>query len=288
LKTDPFFGVHLEAEHLLSELKIDTLPIDPFKIAKKLDIELKPLPATAGGASGMLLHINGMFGICYPTHIDNVGFKNFSVGHEIGHYRLPGHIDAVIDASGRHVSNAGFRSDDRYEKEADQFSASLLMPKKLFLAAGRRAGDGLNAIERLSNICITSLEATAIRFAETNRDPVVVIVSKGPSIEYAVMSEPFKEISGLDWIRKGTPLPPGCATADFNSDKENVLNAERSDGSTNLQDWFNGPYNQDIYEEVIGLGSYGKTITVLTEIESPEDFDDDEDWEEKWTPRFRR
>ena len=50
-----------------------------------------------------------------------------------------------------------------------------------------------------------------------------------------------------------------------------------------------------IEEEVIGLGSYGRTLTVLTCGQLSTDWDlveDDEDDEEKlvksWTPRFRR
>jgi hypothetical protein len=288
LPSDPFFNVRLEAEKLLRDLEIDALPIDPFMIARSLDIELWPLPTNEGGASGMLLHVNGVFGIFYPTHVDNEGFTNFSVGHEIGHYRLPGHPDAIFDDTGSHASHAGFRSTDRYEREADQFAAALLMPTRLFMEATKRAGDGLKAIETLSKICKTSLEATAIRFAVTNRDPVAVVLSHDQTIDYAFMSESLKEFSDLDWISKGTPLPPESITADFNSDKGNVENADRADGTSTLQDWFNGPHRQEIVEEVIGLGAYGKTLTVLTGMESPDELEDDDDSEEQWTPRFRR
>lgn len=286
---DQFFNVHQEAEKLLRELQIDALPIDPFAIARQLDIELKPLPASAGGASGMLLHVSGAFGIGYPTHIDNEGFKRFSVAHEIGHYRLPGHIDAVLDAQGRHFSKAGFRSADRYEQEADQFASALLMPAKLFVAVAGRAGDGLQAIETLQARCDTSLEATAIRYAQTNRDPVAVIRSGVSTIDYAIMSNPLKDIPGLDWIRKGTPLPSDSVTADFNADAQNIARGRRAEGKSRLQDWFNGLHRQEIVEEVVGLGRYGKALTVLTGIESPDELEDEEgDLEESWAVCFRR
>lgn len=285
--TDPFIKVYWQAEQLLQELEIDALPIDPFAIARRLDIELRPLPANAGGASGMLLHVDGEFGICYPTHVDNDGFKNFSVAHEIGHYRLPGHPDAIFDAQGRHVSHAGFRSVDRYEQEADYFAAALLMPTKLFTAAARRAGEGLKAVETLAGECGTSLEATAIRFVLTNRDPVAVIRSDGRFIDYVFMSGPLTEFPGLDWVRKGTPLPKDSITASFNADKSKIQRAARAEGKSALQDWFNGPHQQDVVEEVIGLGSYGKTLTVLTGMESPDEVEDEDDLEESWTPRFR-
>ena len=278
-----------EAERLLQELNIDALPIDPFEIARKLNIEVRPLPASAGGASGMLLHINGQFGICYPTHIDNEGFKNFSVSHEIGHYRLPGHLDAILDAKGQHVSNAGFHSIDSYEQEADHFAAALLMPTKLFSAAAKQAGEGLAAIEKLQVDCKTSLEATGIRYVGLSREPIVLIRSEGQVIDYAIMSDPFMDIRGLDWIRKGTRLPMDSVTATFNADKRRVERGERSEGTATLQSWFNGPHRQEVFEEVIGLGDYGRTLTVLTGIEMPDEDDDDEnDIEDSWTPRFHR
>lgn len=288
-RAGPFIKVYWEAARLLQELKIDSLPIDPFAIARRLDIELRPLPASVGGTSGMLLHVGGEFGICYPTYVDNEGFKNFSVAHEIGHYRLPGHPDAVLDAHGQHVSHAGFRSADRYEQEADHFAAALLMPTKLFTAAVGRAGDGLKAIKTLADDCETSLEATAIRFAQVNRDPVAVIRSDGRTIDYAFMSESLQDFPDLDWIRKGTPLPGDAVTSNFNMDKSNIEHAARAEGTSALQDWFNGSHRQNVVEEVVGLGSYGKTLTVLTGMESPDEVEDEDgDLEKSWTPRFRR
>ena len=286
---DRFFKVRHEAEQLLRELRIETLPIDPFVIARQLDIELKPLPASAGGASGMLLHVNGVFGIGYPTHVNNKGFRRFSVAHEIGHYRLPGHIDAVLNGRGQHFSRAGFRSSDRYEQEADQFASALLMPAKLFVAAVGRAGEGIQAIETLQARCETSLEATAIRYVQTSRDPVAVIRSGADTIDYAVMSSSLMDFPSLDWIRKGTPLPSGSVTADFNADAENIARGRRAKGQSCLQDWFNGQHRQEIVEEVVGLGSYGKALTVLTGMEPPDEVEDDEgDLEESWAVSFRR
>ena len=149
--TDSYFEASREAEKLLKELGINEAPVNPFDIARRLGIDLRPLPANAGGASGMLLHFNSQFGIGYPTHVDSEGFTRFSVAHEIGHYRLPGHLDAILNGGSQHFSNDGFQSDDRYEKEANHFAAGLLMPKALFSASIKRAGYGLNAIESLAS-----------------------------------------------------------------------------------------------------------------------------------------
>lgn len=289
-RSDPFMKVRWEAERLLKELGITSLPVDPFKIAEELGISLMAMPDKSGGASGMLLHASGQFGIGYPTHVESDGFKRFSVSHEIGHYRLPGHIDAIIGVTGRHLSRAGFVTDDKYEREADYFASALLMPTDPFTAELRRVGDGLAAVEKLATLCGTSLEATAIRYAQCARDPVAVIRSAGGTIDYAFMSAALMDFPNLDWIQKRTPLATDTVTFRFNGNAENVRKAARDSGSSALQDWFGGPHRQEVVEEVIGLGSYGKTLTILTGMEPPDeadDEDDENDLEEAWTARFR-
>jgi hypothetical protein len=287
--------VKWEADRLLQELGINALPVDPFGIAGRLGIALQAMPSRIGGASGMLIHIAGQFGICFPTHIDSDGFKKFSVGHEIGHYRLPGHMDAVLDENGQHVSAAGFRSSNRYELEADHFAAALLMPTRLVGPILKKAGDGLSAVEAISNECETSMEAAAIRYTHLCPDPVAVVRSQGTKIDYAFMSNSLRDFDGLDWIRKDSPLPPQSATREFNLEDANVLCGRRANGVSTLQDWFGGPYRQKILEDVAGLGSYAKTLTILTGMQPPdelehadEDDEEDEDLMESWTPRFRR
>jgi hypothetical protein len=278
-----------EAEALIHELGINALPVCPFAIARELDIEVRPLPSSRRGVSGMLLHIDGCFGIAYATYIDNDGFKRFSIGHEIGHYRLPGHPESVL-RNGSHTSRAGFVSKDRYELEADHFSAALLMPRQLFDSAMDRAGSGLAAIETVSGKCITSLTATAIRYAQRTSDAAAIVVSAGQSIEYCFMSDSLREVRDLDWIRKGSLIPRSSVTFGFNVEPSNIELGERADGESSLQDWFGGNLEIELHEEVIGLGAYGKTLTVLTAPELPdaEEIEEEDDLAESWTPRFRR
>jgi Zn-dependent peptidase ImmA (M78 family) len=95
-------------------------------IARVVGIDVVAKPASARGVSGM--SIRNDFVIAYATHIESPGFPNFSIAHELGHYFLEGHVDAVIGPDGVHRSHAGFSSDDRYELEAEHFAAALLMP----------------------------------------------------------------------------------------------------------------------------------------------------------------
>ena len=159
------------ATRVIRRHEVSELPVDPKRIAKANQIEVRPMPA-ATGVSGMLLRVGDHFGIGYATHIDNVGYQNFSLAHELGHYFLEGHVDAVLAHGNRHESRAGFRSDDPYEIEADHFAAALLMPEFLFSAAIADAGQGIAAVDHLAGRCVTSLTATAIRYAQYTDDVV--------------------------------------------------------------------------------------------------------------------
>ena len=260
-KTDPYLAAMLAAENVVKQQGISTLPVDPVALAKSLGITVIAKPASAQGVSGMLLRHGNAFGIAYATHIHNIGFQNFSVSHELGHYFLPGHIDAVLSHGAVHESHAGFGSGDRYEMEADHFAATLLMPRVLFTNAMRTAGDGLPAIEKLAKQCRTSLTATGIRYTKCTGDPVAIVLSTGARISYCFMSEALKEVEGLNWIRKGEGLSKATATFAFNQDPERVRRAEREQDVSDLQDWLGGDRSLSVTEQVIGLAARGTRLS---------------------------
>ncbi|MFO7906191.1 MAG: ImmA/IrrE family metallo-endopeptidase [Pirellulaceae bacterium] len=255
------------------------LPVDPFKIAEREGIVVRAKKTTTPGVSGLLMKVGDTFGIMYAMHLSNDGFIRFTVSHELGHYFLPGHAEHLF-AGGvtLHESHSGFISHDQYEIEADSFAASLLMPPKLFRQAMRNAGIGFTAIETLTDTCRTSITATAIRYATHTDDPVAVVVSPSDRIDYCFMSENLKNIRGLQWIRKGELLPNDTATWRFNRDPANIESRERVESACSLDDWFDGAPDLEVNEDVVGLGSYGKTLTVLFSDEpiDGEDYEDDD------------
>jgi len=283
-----------KGEAFVRDEKIATLPVDPFAIARSRDIEVKPKPDTAGGVSGMLLRHGNQFGILYATHIKSEGFQRFSVGHELAHYFLDGHIDHVLPKDGVHVSQAGFISADPYEMEADQFAAGLLMPEHLFKKQLGRHEAGLASIEAMHILCRTSLTATAIRYAELSEDAVAVVISTGPTIDYCFMSDTMKSLPKLSWIKKGSEVPSGTATARLNGNAKRIADSDREEDEIDIRDWLGGTKSVKANEQVVGLGSYGKTLTVLTcpsvedETYKDDEGDDEDDLIDRWTPRFRR
>lgn len=291
MQADPLAFASLLAEQILKGEGVGKLPIDPKAFARAKDIEVVAKPTSSAGVSGMLVRSGNEFAIAYATHLENEGFENFSVGHELGHFFLPGHMDAVIPGgSGMHESRAGFNSKVRYEAEADRFSAGFLMPRFLFFPATETAGAGLAAIEALATLCKTSLHATAIRYAQCTREPVAVIISIGSRIDHCFLSEALKQASGIDRLRKHEAVPRGTATHAFNQDGNNIKKAARVEDACNLQDWFGGKRSLPIGEDVLGLGRYGKTLTVLHSIKLPEAEEEEDEAAliESWTPHFKR
>lgn len=265
------------AERVLEQEGIDTLPVCPFAIASKHDIEVEPKPTKVEGVTGFLIRVADEFLICHASHLENEGFIRFTVAHELGHYFIPGHPEALFgNGDGVHESRA-FGASDRHEQEADGFASALLMPRKLFVSAMRELDVGFSAIEILARRCKTSITATAIRYAKFAEDPVAVLVSVGDTIEYCFMSDAIRERDGLSWISKGTPLPMRCQTRTFNAKRSSVTDGEKSAGWSSLDDWFEGAPQIEMKEDVVGLGGYGKTLTVLFTEEAFDDEDDSSD-----------
>lgn len=167
------------------------------------------------------------------------------------------------------------------------------MPGRLCKRLIARCNPGLAAIESLAGDCKTSLTAAAIRFAELTDDAVAVVVSTGRTIDYCFLSEAMKSLPQLSWLRKGSPVPAGTETSRLSAVAERVLKGDRASAEIDVMDWLGGTRSAIVTEDVVGLGRYGKTLTILSSSrigheEDGDDDDDDEQVEERWTPRFRR
>lgn len=107
------------------------------------------------------------------------------------------------------------------------------------------------------------------------------------------MSEGLKETKGISWIKKGTSIPDGTVTAAFNARPQSIRSGERDGGDGRLNDWMGGERIYRVHEDVVGLGQYGRTLTVLTceslGVDKDSEYDDEEtELIESWTPNFRR
>lgn len=275
-----FWRAEAQADEVLTKRKIIAVPVDPFGIATREEIVCEKLKGS--GVSGCLCGAGGTFSIFYNDSIASEGFRRFTVAHELGHYFLEGHYKHIFaDDTTRHVSDSGYASDDPFEREADAFAAALLMPPGLFKSACARLAPGFKAIETLSEKCVTSLTATAIRYADLNDDPIAVIGSRENRVQFAFMSDLLKQRRDLTWPKKNSGIPDGTATCKFNRDPGNIAQSRRVTSSSLMDVWFDCGGAAYVSEEVVGLGpSYGLTLTILVAEPPPDPEEEEEEREE--------
>lgn len=280
-------AIAAKAEELLRDAGITALPVHPIKVAEHLGIQVAAKPPSIKGASGWLMRSGEEYAIVYATHIDSIGFQHFSIAHEIGHYTLDGHPEHVFRFGNEHSSHAGFGEGDEIEREADYFAACLLMPKLLCRPLIASNQDGMAAVVNLATECEASLTAAALRYAEIGELPVAVIQCLAGKVEFCA-SYPLRQHVG--WARAlplNSRVPAGSATRRLADDADAILHADEDSDNTEACAWFPGAArNAALIEEVIGLGKFGRTLTILTlDLDNTEDEDDvDDRWEE---PRFR-
>ncbi len=276
-------------EKTAEEFGCDAFPIDVLAIATSKGIVVDAQPPDISGISGALIMAGESVRLIYSTEHKNAGFERFSVAHELGHYFLPGHPEEIMKAGGSHISRSNFTESSSIELEADHFASGLLMPKALVRSNLSKAKIGLDGITTLADAALCSRTAAAIRAAECSEYPMAIVVSQKDKVAYCFMSDSFKGLGKLTFLRKSAPLPQG-ATLSFNRDTSNVLETRQICAETTLEDWFGGSGQVRLDEEVLGLGSYGYTLTVLSSDKMPLDPEEDEDedaaLEESWTPRF--
>ena len=252
------------AERILKEHEIKKLPVNPLEIAKKEGILVQSKNDCEPGVSAMLLKKGDNVGIYYSTYLNNKGFENFSIAHELGHYFLENHLDYLFKTSEIHLSNAEHLSSDKIEQEADTFAAALLMPETLFKDELIQHEKGLTCIQAMATLCNTSLTATAIRYAELTSGKVIIIVSTDGIVDYCCISDSVFKLKEIEKPKKGWKIPPETATYLLSKNPDSVKKLEKIGVETRFIDWLECISSKKAYEEAIGLGKYGKVLTVIS------------------------
>lgn len=120
-------------EILLSSWRRDEmpipLPVDPFEIAKSLGIKAYTAELDAG-VSGMLIKRAGEDPEIYVHASDSPNRRRFTCAHEIGHYVKRSATGDTEWAYVEHRDLLTSQGNDPEEIYANQFAASLLMPRE--------------------------------------------------------------------------------------------------------------------------------------------------------------
>ena len=253
------------ANEVIDELGITGVPIIPESIAAKRNLRVETSASFPPTAFGALVKNGNQFTIVVSAHCPSDGHRRFTLAHELGHFFLNDHFAALFENSTIHVSNeANFRGRKQwFEVEADAFASELLVPTRYARGIVEGLDVGVDGIRTLGGAFQTSLSCAAIRFAALTHEPMAAILSYKGTVEWIAFSG---SLEVHEWVRrrwKGEWAPPRSATARLASSTEEITRGAQLSDSGMLSEWFLGAPNSDVTEEAMGLGRYGRVLTVL-------------------------
>lgn len=211
---------------------------------------------------GMLEYSNSRFHIycnLYYARDPTGGRARFTIAHELGHYFIDSHRNALVSGKmAPHGSRGDFQSRNEIERQADSFASTLLLPTGKVRARQRAVAFGLIGVLALAKEFQTSLSSTAIRYTNLSERPCAVIRWTSEGVSWMVVNPKMWE-QGVRWtnITRET-LPRDSATGIVLSGKSTGVEKRGTVATT----WFTkrGPLvwsDSILIEEAFSLGEYG-------------------------------
>jgi len=211
--------------------------------------------------------------------------SRFTIAHELGHFLMPLHGENAQCAKSDMGGLTTQDSNRAREVEANRFAAELLMPKKLFLRDMRRlGGPEVEHVKKMAGDYEVSKEAAARRYTDLCDDPCAVIFSQNGVTGNVYKTRNFPFIG----VRKGQPLSRQCISASGKSEPGTI-----SDCSEVIAEIWLGDARRlrgaTLYEQFLDQANgFRMTMLTIDGLADEDDPDEDEEMEERWTPRFRR
>lgn len=271
--------------------------IDPFEIARARDLTVESRAGFPPSVYGVLYLDGSRFGVILSEDCHGDGHRNFTLAHELGHYHIPGHMDGFLESGGGQMPSLGGHFRDRkdpHEREADWFASELLLPTVLVESVALSLAPDVRSIRSLAEDRQVSLCCAGIRYAELTDHPVAVIVSRNGEIEWVAFSDRMAEHRWSRRVWKKEWVPRDTATRALASSQTRVERGEEDESSCLLCEWFEGaPPMVTADEQAVGLGTYGRVLTLLSapRLPSVEELEEEEQsggWREKdWRTPLR-
>ena len=259
---------HLDLAEYLAETHFPDDPVEPLEIAALCDIS-SSFGHYEDAFDGLLELKANRFHI-YLNRDRLVGPEKprarFSAAHELGHYFIDDHRNALVAGASPHPSFTEFVNNSIIEVQADQFAAALLMPQRRFVSCAARLDVSLESIVRLAAMFGTSVMSTAIQFARSDVAQVSVMLWAETERRWCWSSHRVRELTQNRAYRQTSRVPAGSATRELLDSLGTKTPPKR--GSV-LSQWFpfvrpGSSSDKICREQAMQLGRYG--ILTLLEI----------------------
>ena len=107
---------------------------NPAKMLSKIisaeKIKLREVPGNENFLGAFLKQPNGQLYIFVNKNIDNIGRKNFTLAHELGHFALQHYLHTASFFCGENEITEENKAISDQEKEANYFASCFLLPKE--------------------------------------------------------------------------------------------------------------------------------------------------------------
>lgn len=220
---------------------------------------------------GLIEHRSGTFHIfCNTARGQPYGSPRarFTVAHELGHFFIDEHRNALLAGKSPHFSFTEHPSDNPVEAEANLFAANLLMPTQEYRKALMEGSVGLNGIIDAASTFAVSIQSSALRFTAVGRKPCAIVMFREGGKPWWDVSPELKA-QGYRWVQKLNcdSIPSDSATGMAMRDGTSSLGVVHQSGTV-ASAWFTGiqkggSHDEMFMESAIRLRSRG----VLTFLE---------------------
>lgn len=243
--------------------------IDPMQILTNKRITYS-FNYYGNGFDGMLEHRRGRFHMfCNLDRVQNStsARARFTQGHELGHYFIDEHRNALLRGAPPHYSITDQADPERIvEEEADLFASHLLMPPSRFEDAFKSQPTGLAGIIAISKVFGVSCLSAAIRTLAQSSQPLALAHWRNDKTPWAEVNTAFIHMGLLYLLKHADRLPPDCATSLAIADNPAAYSSPRSSVSL-ASSWFAGirpgtALDIVLQEEALRLGRFG-VITII-------------------------
>ncbi|HZL00867.1 MAG TPA: ImmA/IrrE family metallo-endopeptidase [Caulobacteraceae bacterium] len=221
------------------------------------------------------------------------GRRNFTCGHEIGHFVNPYHQPPtqgfVCDSAGMKAQRksaepwASRSPFERMEVEANEFAVSLLVPPLEFRRErGLLAGCDLRHIEPLAKRFGTSKEVMGRIYVDTASETIGILTSRHGTLQRFILPEKFPYLG----LSKGRPLPSRSRSASFLGSQ--VVGAASELEAVPAEAWLDrSDKSIELFEQAaVQSDGWGMTL-LLADEPSDDQREEDEEVERRWSePRF--
>lgn len=216
------------------------------------------------------------------------GRRNFTLGHEIGHFLIPNHrfqrtsFQCATADMRRERSEGNWSArpaEERIEVEANEFSAALLVPAPEFQTERKRLGTcDVSHVRQLAETFDVSQEMMAKVYVNSADEKIAIVTSHLGLVKRVIPQLGFPYLG----LRRDAPIPTNALTRTFKPISTDTI-SELRELPTHV--WLERKGKVESFYEQVFVQEDGWSMTLLMIDEEEIDEDDDD---RNWNRRTRR